>query len=320
MVAVHLYYGYQWISQLNTQYYIYYRRRLVLGMLEYFGGELDDASLQKTLFLVTRRQSVKSYDFVPYICGCYSFLAHQDLLTMTKYQLVEMKEQDKDSNWALIKNSEDYFENLRRDDQVAIKKVRQEIKNFTRRELMKHVHLNFPYYAIKSKIASDLLSPIELANVERQKRFHQEFKIFTIGYQGTIIETYLNKLILNDVKIICDLRKLPLSKKFGFSKNQLKNAANGVGIKYVHFPELGIDSDKRKHLKTSSDYEALLDEYENTTLKTNFDTVERLIDLIKRHRRIAITGFEKEAEQCHRSRVLNALITLPKWEIQHRHL
>ena len=35
-----------------------------------------------------------------------------------------------------------------------------------------------------------------------------------------------------------------------------------IGIKYIHIPDLGIDSDKRQELNTMSDYNKLFEEYE----------------------------------------------------------
>ena len=51
-----------------------------------------------------------------------------------------------------------------------------------------------------------------------------------------------------------------------FQKNQLAKACEGAGIRYEHIPNLGIISEKRKDLKNQSDYDALFDDYEITTL------------------------------------------------------
>ena len=40
-------------------------------------------------------------------------------------------------------------------------------------------------------------------------------------------------------------------------RSQLQNACEGVGIKYKHIPDLGIDSDKRQELNTQTDYNNL---------------------------------------------------------------
>ena len=51
--------------------------------------------------------------------------------------------------------------------------------------------------------------------------------------------------------------------KYGFSKKQLKTACNGVGIEYIHIPEVGIESDKRQELNTQADYDKLFKLYKS---------------------------------------------------------
>lgn len=299
---------------------MYYRRKLILGILEEFGGKLNHTNFQKILFLVTRKQTKKSFDFVPYKYGCFSFHANQDLLTLGKYKIVESSTKKRSSNWILSEDSSNYFANLTKEDQSAIRVVKREVQNLTQKDIVRHTYLHYPYYATKSQIASDILTDDELIAVNKQKRKNEEPEFFTIGYEGISLETYLNKLIINDVKLLCDVRKNSLSMKYGFSKSQLKNACESIGIKYIHIPNLGIESNKRQELKSMADYNRLFKEYENTTLKQNFDSIEKLFALIKENRRVAITCFEKEVCMCHRGRVLNALIALPTWNIPHKNL
>ncbi len=68
--------------------------------------------------------------------------------------------------------------------------------------------------------------------------------------------------------MLCDVRKNAYSQKYGFSKSQLQKACEGVGISYIHMPELGINSDKRQHLISQSDYDLLFEDYEKNTLQT----------------------------------------------------
>ncbi len=72
---------------------LYYRRKILLALLEVFEGQLTAKSLQKYLFLFTRSQNEKSFDFVPYRYGCFSFQANQDISTMAKYGYLEVKEE-----------------------------------------------------------------------------------------------------------------------------------------------------------------------------------------------------------------------------------
>ena len=130
----------------------------------------------------------------------------------------------------------------------------------------------------------------------------------------------MNKLIINDIQLLCDVRKNSKSMKYGFSKNQLKNACQSSGIKYIHIPQLGIDSQHRQELHSMSDYNKLFKKYENTTLKENKEYLDYLFELVTEFKRVAITCFEKEICMCHRGRVLNALTQMPQWEIPHKSL
>ncbi len=299
---------------------MYYRRKLILGILEEFGGKLNHTKFQKILFLVTRKQEKKSFDFVPYKYGCFSFQANQDLLTLGKYKQVKSKTINKSSNWILTESSTNFQVELKKEDQSAIKSVKREIQNFSQKDLIRHTYLKYPYYAIKSQIAKDILSIEELISVNKQKSNIETSEFFTIGYEGISLENYLNKLIINNVKLLCDVRKNSLSMKYGFSKSQLKNACESIGISFIHIPDLGIESDKRRELNTLSDYNRLFEEYENTTLKENDKSLQYLFNLVKEYKRVAITCFEKEVCMCHRGRVLNALTSLPTWDFPYKNL
>ncbi|MEC7755172.1 MULTISPECIES: DUF488 family protein [Roseivirga] len=299
---------------------MFYRRKLILATLEEFGGKLNHTNLQKILFLITRNQEKKAFDFVPYKYGCFSFQANQDISTLTKYKLVRSETVANTSNWVLTDEGLNFYSQLKKQDQSAIRLVKREISNFSQRDLIRHTYIKYPYYASKSQIASEILNKTEMEAVEKQKRNFSEPKFFTIGYEGISLETYLNKLIINDIRLLCDVRKNSLSMKYGFSKSQLKNACQSIGIKYIHIPELGIESEKRQDLESMSDYNKLFEEYENTTLINNKQSINYLFQLTKEYKRVAITCFEKEVCMCHRGRVLNALKELPQWDIQYKNL
>jgi len=190
-----------------------------MSLLQVFDNELDKIILQKLLFLLSKQQEKISYHFVPYKLGCFSFQANADLNTLSKYKLVYASQR----SWEKIDNK-DYFSELSVKDQAAIKKVKSHFGSLSREDLIKYTYRNFPYYAINSKIADDVLSSDEYKSVRSQKPTHNENILFTIGYEGISIEQYINKLILNDIKVLCDVRKKSFSMKYGFSKSQLKHA------------------------------------------------------------------------------------------------
>ena len=108
--------------------------------------------------------------------------------------------------------------------------------------------------------------------------------------------------------------------KYGFSKKQLKFIVENVGIKYVHLPELGIVSGKRKQLNSKEDYEILFKDYEENILPENKDTLEELYKIFLQNKRIALMCFEADHNYCHRSRTCNALAEINKKETNYQHL
>jgi uncharacterized protein (DUF488 family) len=123
--------------------------------------------------------------------------------------------------------------------------------------------------------------------------------LFTIGYEGITVEHYLNTLIKNDVQVLCDVRNNPLSRKFGFSKSSLQKYLANIGIEYIHFPELGIKSEKRNNLSSDEDYQNLFKEYKSS-LPNCREYLEKLYQLLATKDRIALTCFEHEPLHCHR--------------------
>ena len=289
---------------------LYYRRKILLALMEVFEGQLTAKSLQKYLFLFTRMQNEKAFDFVPYRYGCFSFQANQDISTMAKYGYIEVKEES-NGRFIELKQSGNYLSMLDMFDRQALLDMKAEFGALTQTELIRYTYQRFPYYATKSTIAHELLTAEELTKVEQQKRRFAETGLLSIGYEGITLETYINRLIINDVHTLCDVRKNAYSQKYGFSKSQLQKACEGVGINYIHIPELGIESDKRQDLRSQRDYDLLFEKYEATTLKNNWEALLRVRKLIEKDSRIALTCFEKDPAQCHRSRIIKHLLLLP---------
>lgn len=286
-------------------------------LLEIFGGELSNIHLQKLLFLFcNQEQTTKVYDFIPYKYGCYSYQSIWDLQTLQKYGTVTEKEH----GWALKQYDPKIFVSVNIIDKVALNFLKKKYANFTADDLMRETYIEYPYWAINSLKAKKLLNAEQFANVQKQQPKKTNTTLFTIGYEGLSIEKYFNKLIVNDVKVLCDVRRNPLSQKIGFSKSALKKVCESIDIQYVHVPELGIASEKRQNLKTQNDYDLLFAEYESTQLAHQGNYIEQVFDLLIENKRIALTCFEASFCQCHRSKVANAITKLPKWNFELKHL
>lgn len=294
---------------------MYYRRKILLGLLEAFDNRLEKIQLQKLLMLVTKQQQKPDFHFVPYKYGCYSFQANSDLGTMAKYNQVILQ----GNEWVKIDN-EKYLLSLRERDRQAIRLIKQLYGAKTSNELIKITYIKYPYLAINSTVAKDKLSSDEFDKVLQAKPKSDKTILFTIGYEGLSLEEYLNKLILSDIKVLCDVRRNPLSMKFGFSKSQLQKACQGVGIEYVHIPELGIESDKRQVLNTQSDYDKLFSLYRSEMLTQTLDYQLKLITLLKEKKRIALTCFEANINQCHRKHLADAIVNLSDFNYELKHI
>ncbi|MEX0708131.1 MAG: DUF488 family protein [Woeseia sp.] len=280
---------------------MYYRRKLLLALIQGLDRPVDKIDLQKYLFLVCVDQERPAYEFIPHRFGCYSFQIDADKRTLTKYGLIKDVE-----NWQLSGETR-YLHLLTPPDRERVGKVVAAFRRLRGRKLIQHVYRAYPYYAINSQIREQVLTPSEQGLVEAARPKPASARLFTIGYEGKTLESYLNQLIVNRVKMLCDVRKNPVSMKFGFSKNPLIRAVNAVGIEYVHLPALGIASDKRRELETQDDYDALFAEYRQTTLAKNSTALDNVVALIRKHGRLALTCFESGAHQCHRGCVVDAL-------------
>ena len=294
---------------------MYYRRKILLALLDQFGGKLDKISLQKLLFLFARQQDKKSFHFVPYRFGCYSFQANADLKTLTKYDQTTETEKYWEKN-----DKKDYYPELNNMDKAALRYIKAQYGNLDCDELIKLTYINYPFFAINSTIADKFLTEYELKKVESYRPRKNETVLFTIGYEGISLEQYINKLIVNDVRVLCDVRKNPFSMKFGFSKNQLIKACQGVGIEYRHIPEVGIENDKRQELNTQADYDKLFVYYKDNILPNEVGKQKELIELLISKKRIALTCFEANICQCHRKHLAEALGAFDDNNFEIRHI
>lgn len=293
-----------------------YRKKILLSLIDVFGGDLSATDFQKLLFLLENKRNKKGYNFIPYKYGCFSLEAMYDKTNLIKDGLLVNDEK----HWKTTEKSKKIIQSLEQQDRYILIKIKEKYENLKGEDLIKYVYQNYPYFAIYSEIATKLLNEQELSKVNSCKPNQLTQELFTIGYEGISLEEYLNKLIINNIKILCDVRKNSYSHKYGFSKHQLQSSCEKVNIKFVHIPDLGINSNKRTKLETQSDYEKLFDEYEKTTLKTEIKQLDYIYRLLESDKRVALTCFEASHKQCHRGRVAKALSEQPKWNIQINHL
>lgn len=293
---------------------MFYRRKIILALLQQFDGQLDKISLQKLLFLFTLKQAKTEYDFVPYKYGCYSYSANADLTTMVAKGFLT------ESQKHFIKlDKTNYLKLVKPEDLRHLQEVKTEYGKMSVRALMKHTYINYPFYATKSEVAAEMLDSAQLEKIKAAKPKGTKRVLFTIGYEGISLEKYLVRLLKNDVKVLVDVRNNPLSMKYGFSKRLLEKYCQSLGIGYVHIPEVGIQSEQRQELKTQADYDRLFAVYRNQNLTKTAKAQTEILNLLKENERIALTCFEANICQCHRKHLAEAIETLPgfAYEVEH---
>lgn len=294
---------------------MFYRRKIILALIELLGGEVEKLRFQKLLFLYAMRKKNPEYDFVPYKFGCYSYSAKADMDAMVKREILSQSEKV-----YAKKDITNYTATLKPKDKALLENVVADYGKMSSSALIKHTYLNFPFYAIYSTIVKDVMPGKLYELVENEIPKEEEVILFTIGYEGVSLEMYLQKLVRNNVKLLVDVRKNALSMKFGFSKSLLKRYCNSLNIEYIHIPEVGINSDKRQQLETQADYDRLFQTYRETTLIETSMEQTQIFELIKKYRRIALTCFEAESCQCHRTHLANAIKESPNFIYDVKHL
>ena len=261
----------------------YIRQRFLLSFIRQINENVSSTDLQKLVFLHTMNEESGFYEFMPYKYGSYSFQLAEDVDILRRDGFVTVDD-------TRIKAAGEYMQ------EVLYSIPAERGDNLIRKAYRAH-----PYYTINSEIIPRLFSKQEreLFLSERQKYNQSEQTLFTIGYEGKSIEAFINNLIQNGIRLLCDVRKNSLSRKFGFSKSKLEHITGTAGIKYIHIPDLGIESNKRKTLDTSEDYRVLFEDYAKTL--PDFDShLEWIYSLLRSNVRIALMCYESDATMCHR--------------------
>lgn len=114
---------------------MFYRRKLILALLQRFGGELNPTPFQKLLLIFTRQQQKPAYEFVPYKYGAFSFQARADKGTMIKYGLLKKSKQ-----W-VVSTDEDYIRQLKEKDREILKDLYGSFKEYSTEDLIKYTYL-----------------------------------------------------------------------------------------------------------------------------------------------------------------------------------
>ena len=263
---------------------MFYRRKIVLALLEAFGGSLAPTDCQNLLLLFCQRRGKNYYDFFPHNSSAYSFLLYQDKARLISLGLLA------DQDVFTKSNQELFFPQTLKEDQFVLQSLVTEVRRMR-----------------STQTASSVLPHSEYAQV--QQKWHTDTTpcLFTLGYEGLSIDAYVSILLANNITALIDVRKNPLSMKYGFSKTKLRDYLRQLNIAYFHIPALGIPSALRKELNNASAYESLFDYYRLHILPEQEEAIEQVKAIIYTQGRAVLTCFEADAQYCHRHEITEYL-------------
>ena len=125
--------------------------------------------------------------------------------------------------------------------------------------------------------------------------------LFTIGYEGMDIGAFVSRLRAAEVRLIVDVRELPLSRKKGFSKSAFRAHLASAGILYSHVPELGCPKLIRNQYRSDGDWSRYTADF-----LSYLDSQESCVRELARCSRTAtacLVCFEADFNLCHRTYV-----------------
>jgi hypothetical protein len=296
---------------------IFDRQKRLLALLDTHGGEVNKLDFQKLLFLYCMNvERIPSYEFVPYKFGGFSFTSYADKRRLTDNGLLD----DTERTWKLTRAGKTAAK-VNPATRTEMHLFAKQYAGLRGEALVAAAYRQNPYFAIRSEIIGRILKrdAAALTAVEAARPRPGTAGICTIGYEGHSLEAYLNLLLKSGVTVLCDVRRNPLSRKYGFSKKTLSSSCEGVGIRYEHLPELGIDGQRRRELEAQADYDALFADYERDDLPQQQEALARIAAWVRKGERVALTCYESQPHQCHRHCVAEALERTAgrDWHVEH---
>lgn len=272
------------------------RQRALIRFIANEGGRIKMLRLVKLSFLLreTAETAPKSslYDFIPYHFGPYSFTLNYELRALERDGWVRISEKDVE----LLRDAKTEVSKLDRGVASEIDSLVRRYRNVLTATLVSRVYADYPWYT--SRAQDEKLRRVEVPTVSPA--------IFTVGYEGLMLDGLLDMLLRAGVKRLIDVRCNPVARRFGFHKSTMERHCRDVAIQYTHVPELGIPSNKRTDLDDQKSYNRLFDYYEEKILPAHEESVDMVSSLMREEPSVLMC-MEADAKCCHRTRLAAAI-------------
>lgn len=140
--------------------------------------------------------------------------------------------------------------------------------------------------------------------------------LYTIGYEGASAEDFWATLASAGVHALIDVRQVPVSRKSGFSKRHLKDAADVHGLYYVHFGGLGDPKEGRAAARRGNieQFKAIFHSHmKSEAAEQDLRTALSLAVTVPS----CLMCFERNPQECHRMIVVDHMMWYEAFEVRH---
>ncbi len=282
------------------------RQKVAIKLLQESGGRVSRLQLMKLLFLLGQESPSAGgsafYRFMPYQYGPYSFSVQHEVDHLVRDGLVRERE----LSWDLTDIGRAFDTSLPVNIQRDVKSLIDKYGRFSVQRLRDSVYEHYPWFTLLT----------ELKDRRAVQRPIAAPAIYTIGYEGMVIEGFVDHLLRSGIVRLIDVRSNPVSRRYGFHQGSLSRICRSVGIDYRHFPELGVPSIQRVGVHTREDIANLLDTYEVKILPRQTTALNEVAKLLRSDPG-ALVCMEAESEFCHRSRLANELQSRIEYPVIH---
>lgn len=272
------------------------RQRALIRLIANENGRITKLRLVKLSFLfqTNSENAPRSglYEFVPYHHGPYSFTLSHELRAIERDGWIRISDNDVE----LLRDSKGEVSKLDRGFADAIDSLTRRYRNVKTATLVSRIYADYPWYTARARDEKLRKEHIPIAPPA----------IFTVGYEGLMLDGLLNLLLRSGVKRLIDVRCNPVARRFGFHKSTLERHCCDLAIEYTHVPELGIPSSKRADLNDLKSYDRLFGYYEKTILSAQKDSLKTVASLMC-NEPSALMCMEADAKRCHRTRLAAAI-------------
>jgi uncharacterized protein (DUF488 family) len=281
-----------------------HRQRVILSMLAGAGGAASHLHVTKWAFLLRQHTADHGgssfYQFVPYHYGPFSFCLHQEAAALVRDGLLI----DHNDRWELTDAGRAAVQKTTPQSATAVRSILQKYGQLDASALMDRVYGQYPWFTINSQrqqLARRPLAPVA---------------VFTAGYEGLLVDGFLNGLLKAGIRRLIDVRNNPIARRYGFHRSTLSRLCSKLNIDYQHVPELGIPSSQRQDLNAPGARDKLFTEYEATTLHTQNAAVKKVCAWMREIPSVLVC-MEAAACDCHRSRLATTVAKETGLTIEH---